>query len=229
MSEPTADTRPRAPVTRAYIIDSHLAGEAITELKIVEFRSNGTVSATLGFAGISFDVMERLAVEGAIRLHLAGEAIADILSGAAIPARTPPAVKGEAGRAGKKLDNVITKAIVAVRADELYAIAKFRSVGRLSPPEIKAMRAAAETEAAAWAEALSPELRTKAARMPLVRAKRDELEGKPTSLGDLKADAPDTSPDVGAQFEAASDPIADAVSEELEQLTAGAELDTAAD
>ena len=107
---------------------------------IAEFRRAGIITGTVKAFDAPEDIRNRWALDGMIRARQRGASIADILSGAAIPDRTPPAVKGAAAA---KPPGLRTLAVISVLADELFAVAMERTTGRLNPQQIEDMKAAA--------------------------------------------------------------------------------------
>jgi hypothetical protein len=208
MTEET-DTEDRGTPEEPVIARAAIVRAYIPEPGIVILRRHGQEFERHDIRNCTFDELLRLACEGLILAYRPGVTLLAMLSGAALPDRTPPKEKITKGPAGKPLDPQKTEAIAAVMAEELYAIAKFRHVGRLAPPENKAMRVAADEEAMARTLAMTPEVRRKALQKPSVAAKLAELRGVSTLLGDL---------------EAVSDSLAEDVAKELRN-----ELDAAAD
>jgi hypothetical protein len=186
MTEPTADPKPRADVTRAYIPDP-------ADL-IAEFRTKGEVTGVLRAYDAEASVRDRHALENMIQSRLHGASIADIMSGKAIPARTPPA--------GRTRTDPAVSIIIELRAKELYAAAS-KAAGSIPPAARKELLAQTLRDAATEVATLTPAQIKQAKEHSEVRARLAAAKGIGGSLGDLfRAPAPSADPDIGAQFEA---------------------------
>ena len=162
----------RAPVIRAYITDRTLG--------IVEFRREGAVLETMKVTDVGDDILDCLAIEGAIRLRLAGASIKDILSGDAVPLREPPAVKVSAPKERKPTQLMV--AIAAVKEAELLRAAR-QNGAKPTKTEIEDIKARALT----WARGLSAEQHATLGKNVHVKAELAKLTGVAKSLDDMLA------------------------------------------
>jgi hypothetical protein len=154
----------RAPVIRAYITDRTLG--------IVEFRREGAVLETMKVTDVGDDILDCLAIEGAIRLRLAGASIKDILSGDAVKVSAPK----------ERKPTQLMVAIAAVKEAELLRAAR-QNGAKPTKTEIEDIKARALT----WARGLSAEQHATLGKNVHVKAELAKLTGVAKSLDEMLA------------------------------------------